>query len=215
MQQVEARGSPNHVIRHRVTAGSRQIAPAAERRTQPLAAGGERRGEGDEILDLATKPREFPSALGEKAGQLRADGGPQFGRQGVGGVEVDHGLSLDRAIRQRCPTLAPMSTTRQAPSIAEMLASADHPTMSFEFFPPKDDAGQTQLLDAVAGLEPLRPDFVSVTYGASGSTRARTIDATRLIQTKTDAHSRWGTSPASASRSRICGARSTPMPMPG
>ena len=80
-----------------------------------------------------------------------------------------------------------MSTTRQAPSIAEMLASAGHPTMSFEFFPPKDDAGQTQLLDAVAGLEPLRPDFVSVTYGASGSTRARTIDATRLIQTKTTA----------------------------
>ena len=72
-------------------------------------------------------------------------------------------------------------------SIAEILAAGDHRTMSFEFFPPKDDAGQAQLLDAISALEPLRPDFVSVTYGASGSTRARTIDATRLIQSTTGA----------------------------
>ena len=72
-------------------------------------------------------------------------------------------------------------------SIAEILAAGDHPTMSFEFFPPKDDAGQDQLLDAISALEPLRPDFVSVTYGASGSTRARTIDATRLIRSTTGA----------------------------
>nr|WP_300151721.1 methylenetetrahydrofolate reductase [NAD(P)H] [Propionicimonas sp.] len=72
-------------------------------------------------------------------------------------------------------------------TIADLLASRDHATMSFEFFPPKDDAGQTQLLDAIGGLDPLHPDFVSVTYGASGSTRARTIDATRLIRTRTQA----------------------------
>ncbi len=72
-------------------------------------------------------------------------------------------------------------------TIADLLASRDHATMSFEFFPPKDDAGQAQLLDAIGGLDPLRPDFVSVTYGASGSTRARTIDATRLIRTRTNA----------------------------
>ena len=59
--------------------------------------------------------------------------------------------------------------------------------MSFEFFPPKDDAGTAQLLDAIAGLDPLRPDFVSVTYGANGSTRARTIEATRLIRSRTSA----------------------------
>lgn len=80
-----------------------------------------------------------------------------------------------------------MSTTRPAASVAELLAAADKPTMSFEFFPPKDDAGQTQLLDAITGLEPLRPDFVSITYGATGSTRSRTIDATRLIQARTSA----------------------------
>lgn len=72
-------------------------------------------------------------------------------------------------------------------TIADLLARGDHATMSFEFFPPRDDAGQAQLLDAVSGLEPLRPDFVSVTYGASGSTRARTIDATRLVRTATSA----------------------------
>ncbi|MFZ0529804.1 MAG: methylenetetrahydrofolate reductase, partial [Propionicimonas sp.] len=79
-----------------------------------------------------------------------------------------------------------MSSSRP-PSIAEILAAGDHPTMSFEFFPPKDDAGQAQLLAAIAALEPLRPDFVSVTYGASGSTRARTLEATRLIQATTGA----------------------------
>lgn len=80
-----------------------------------------------------------------------------------------------------------MSTTRSAPSIADLLAAADSPTMSFEFFPPKDDTGQAQLLTAIGGLEPLRPDFVSITYGATGSTRSRTIHATRLIQAQTSA----------------------------
>ncbi|CAL8967987.1 5,10-methylenetetrahydrofolate reductase [Propionicimonas sp. T2.31MG-18] len=73
------------------------------------------------------------------------------------------------------------------PTIADVLAAGDHATMSFEFFPPRDDAGQAQLLDAIGGLDPLHPDFVSVTYGASGSTRARTIDATRLIRQRTSA----------------------------
>lgn len=59
--------------------------------------------------------------------------------------------------------------------------------MSFEFFPPKDDAGTAQLLTAIEALQPLRPDFVSVTYGATGSSRERTIDATQLIAARTDA----------------------------
>ena len=99
-----------------------------------------------------------------------------------------------------------MSTTRPAPSISEVLASRDHHTMSFEFFPPRDDAGQAQLLETIAGLDPLRPDFVSVTYGASGSTRARTIDATRLIQTKTDAVTMAHLTCASQSVAEITGA---------
>jgi methylenetetrahydrofolate reductase (NADPH) len=68
-------------------------------------------------------------------------------------------------------------------TIAQSLAKA--PTMSFEFFPPKTDAGLVSLRNAVRELEPLQPDFVSVTYGASGSTRDRTIEATRFIQQET------------------------------
>ena len=71
-----------------------------------------------------------------------------------------------------------------SPTIAELLAAGERPTMSFEFFPPRDEAGQEQLTRAVQELEPLRPDFVSVTYGASGSTRGRTLAATRTITTQ-------------------------------
>ena len=50
------------------------------------------------------------------------------------------------------------------------------PAVSFEFFPPGDDAMGRQLWDAVGRLAPLEPKFVSVTYGADGSTRTRTHD---------------------------------------
>ncbi|MBA3020499.1 methylenetetrahydrofolate reductase [NAD(P)H] [Propionicimonas sp.] len=72
-------------------------------------------------------------------------------------------------------------------TVADLLNNAESATMSFEFFPPKDDAGTTQLLAAIEALQPLRPDFVSVTYGATGSSRERTIDATLLISERTDA----------------------------
>ena len=52
-----------------------------------------------------------------------------------------------------------------------------HPvTLSFEFFPPKSDTGAESLFNTIAELEPLRPSFVSVTYGAGGSTREVTHD---------------------------------------
>jgi methylenetetrahydrofolate reductase (NADPH) len=59
--------------------------------------------------------------------------------------------------------------------IADLLAAG--PTRSFEFFPPKNDAMERQLEKAVHELAPLRPSFVSVTYGALGSTREYTRDA--------------------------------------
>lgn len=53
--------------------------------------------------------------------------------------------------------------------------------VSFEFFPPKTDALMAQLWDVVQTLAPLRPEFVSVTYGAGGSTRDRTHDTVARI----------------------------------
>ena len=56
--------------------------------------------------------------------------------------------------------------------IADLLAAGR--TYSFEFFPPKTDGAQLSLGRAIGELEPLAPSFVSVTYGAGGSTRQRT-----------------------------------------
>ena len=63
--------------------------------------------------------------------------------------------------------------------------AAHTPSYSFEFFPPKDDEGETRLWQAIRELEPLDPTFVSVTYGAGGSTRDRTIRITERIASET------------------------------
>jgi methylenetetrahydrofolate reductase (NADPH) len=57
----------------------------------------------------------------------------------------------------------------------DQLINKGEPTFSFEFFPPKTDEGMANLFDTVAKLRELDPAFVSVTYGAGGSTRDRTI----------------------------------------
>jgi methylenetetrahydrofolate reductase (NADPH) len=62
----------------------------------------------------------------------------------------------------------------------------DHSTtFSFEFFPPKSDAAWTELFQTIHHLEELRPSFVSVTYGAGGSTRERTHDLVVRIKKET------------------------------
>lgn len=58
--------------------------------------------------------------------------------------------------------------------------------VSFEFFPPTDEAAAAQLWTAVQRLAPLKPRFVSVTYGADGSTRSRTHDCVLRILRETD-----------------------------
>jgi methylenetetrahydrofolate reductase (NADPH) len=68
--------------------------------------------------------------------------------------------------------------------IRDILA-AHKTTFSFEFFPPKTDAAADQLVDHIRQLEILKPDFVSVTYGAGGSTRQRTHDLVLRIKQTT------------------------------
>ena len=58
-------------------------------------------------------------------------------------------------------------------------------TFSFEFFPPKTDKASEELFDTIAQLQTLKPSFVSVTYGAGGSTRERTHDLIVRIQAET------------------------------
>jgi len=69
-------------------------------------------------------------------------------------------------------------------TIAERLASGER-SFSFEFFPPRDDAGEAVLWEAIRRLEPLNPTFVSVTYGAGGTTRDRTTRITAAIAGQT------------------------------
>jgi methylenetetrahydrofolate reductase (NADPH) len=69
-------------------------------------------------------------------------------------------------------------------SIKDLLASGER-TFSFEFFPARTEDGERLLWQAIRELEPLRPHFVSVTYGAGGSTRATTVAMTERIAQET------------------------------
>ena len=75
-------------------------------------------------------------------------------------------------------------STGPTTSIASLLAQGER-SFSFEFFPPKDAAGEEILWRSISELEPLHPTFVSVTYGAGGSTRDRTIEITGRIAKET------------------------------
>ncbi len=78
----------------------------------------------------------------------------------------------------------PPRQLRAAPAIRDLLASGVV-SSSFEFMPPKTEADERQLWRAIRQLEPLKPTFVSVTYGAGGSTRDRTVRVTGRIAEET------------------------------
>lgn len=65
------------------------------------------------------------------------------------------------------------------------ILNANSLSFSFEFFPPKTDKGWGSLFETISDLEPLRPAYVSVTYGAGGSTRDRTHDLVTKIEKDT------------------------------
>lgn len=66
----------------------------------------------------------------------------------------------------------------------DQILGLGRPTVSFEFFPPKSEAGFAALYQTIDDLKPLQPSYVSVTYGAGGSTREKTVDLVTRIQTE-------------------------------
>jgi methylenetetrahydrofolate reductase (NADPH) len=70
----------------------------------------------------------------------------------------------------------------------EQILEERRPVFSFEFFPPKDDEGMARLRRTLSELRQDEPAFVSVTYGAAGSTRNRTVEITREIQEQHGIH---------------------------
>jgi methylenetetrahydrofolate reductase (NADPH) len=76
------------------------------------------------------------------------------------------------------------SLSARTPTIKELLAQGGN-SFSFEFFPPKTEQGERLLFQAIRELEQLRPTFVSMTYGAGGSTRDTTVRMTERIATET------------------------------
>jgi methylenetetrahydrofolate reductase (NADPH) len=87
--------------------------------------------------------------------------------------------------RQPQTSHAPLQLRRRtlAPRIADVLKTGR--SFSFEFSPPKTDRDERQLWHAIRQLESLKPTFVSVTYGAGGSTRERTVAVTGAIAEQT------------------------------
>lgn len=78
----------------------------------------------------------------------------------------------------------PPRTAKAPPAIRDLLVSGGQ-SFSFEFMPAKTEADEQKLWLAIRHLEPLKPTFVSVTYGAGGSTRDRTVRVTGRIAEET------------------------------
>ncbi|MFT5121551.1 MAG: methylenetetrahydrofolate reductase (NADPH) [Kiritimatiellia bacterium] len=68
------------------------------------------------------------------------------------------------------------------PNISNLFAEKSTPVLSYEFFPPKADKAFESLRSTIAALRESAPDFVTVTYGAGGSTRARTLEVAALLR---------------------------------
>jgi methylenetetrahydrofolate reductase (NADPH) len=89
------------------------------------------------------------------------------------------------------------------PEILRFARERGEPVFSFEFFPPKTDEGVRALFETVEALRPLAPAFVSVTYGAGGSTRQRTLELVKRLKRETEIEAMAHVTCAGASRDEI------------
>ncbi len=88
--------------------------------------------------------------------------------------------------------------------IGDLYARDSTPVFSFEFFPPKTDGGAANLMETVGDLkEALAPDWVSVTYGAGGATRGRTLEVVSRIQSDLELTAMAHQTCVAASRSEV------------
>jgi methylenetetrahydrofolate reductase (NADPH) len=90
--------------------------------------------------------------------------------------------------------------------ISELLRFArerGEPIFSFEFFPPKTDEGVRTLFETVEALRPLAPAYVSVTYGAGGSTRTRTVELVKRLKREAEVEAMAHVTCVGASRDEI------------
>src|SRR5688572_17319800 len=84
------------------------------------------------------------------------------------------------------PPVEPVSAMTEVTSAASIHRALQSPKISFEFFPPKTEEMEKSLWETIKRLAPLSPNFVSVTYGAGGSTRERTHSTIARILNETD-----------------------------
>jgi methylenetetrahydrofolate reductase (NADPH) len=108
---------------------------------------------------------------------MKVDGGLRPGAHKAAPPEVDVGVIEGRIIGF---VFAPTPSQSDRP-ISELLAEG-RPLRSLEFFPPKDEPGVEALRQTAAALRRIEPDFVSVTYGAGGSTKGRTAQVSSLLR---------------------------------
>src|SRR6202051_4600014 len=113
-----------------------------------------------------------------------AAAGAEFRRQDRG-LALARTRSTHRAGRRHRPGGRLMNTAIPRPSRFVHAGATRRIRVSFEFFPPKTAEMEQTLWEAVNRLAPLKPKFVSVTYGAGGSTRARTHDTVKRILAET------------------------------
>ncbi|WP_233493992.1 methylenetetrahydrofolate reductase [NAD(P)H] [Desertihabitans brevis] len=106
-------------------------------------------------------------------------------------------------VRRIPATPRPAARTPRQQPVADLLATADCPLTSFELFPWRSPEEERVFWQTTRELEALGPDFVSVTYGASGSTRDRTVGATEAIASHTTLNTMAHLTCASQSRDEL------------